>query len=79
MARIAVVLGVRGADGDLADTLRRDELVVVPHMNDVYLLTYLLYKLRRFGMPELVQRLSPTPTLARILVLMVAPSTKTWI
>ena len=56
VTRIAAGLGVGLADSGHADTLRRDDIVAVPLVDDVRVHTYVLHKHRRFGLPETVQR-----------------------
>lgn len=56
VTRIAAGLGVGLADSGHADTLRRDDIVAVPLVDDAHLHTYVLHKHHRFGLPEVVQR-----------------------
>lgn len=56
VTRIAAGLGVGLADSGHAGTLRRDDIVAVPLVDDARVHTYVLHKHRRFGLPETVQR-----------------------
>lgn len=54
--RIAAGLGVGVADSGHAGTLRRDDIVALPLLDDLRLHTYVLHKHQRFGLPEAVER-----------------------
>ncbi|MFN7040829.1 MAG: LysR family transcriptional regulator [Acidovorax temperans] len=56
MIRIAAGMGVGLADAGYAATLRRDDVVAVPLDEDERITTFVLYKHKRFGSPEALQR-----------------------
>lgn len=56
VTRIAAGLGVGVADSGHVETLRRDDIVALPLVDDLRLHTYVLHKHQRFGLPEAVER-----------------------
>jgi len=57
ITRVAAGMGVGLADAGHVATMHRADVVAVPLAEDEYITTYVLYKQRRFGMRDALQRL----------------------